>query len=674
LLFYGPGSITFEVTDGTGPDDPKGLKSTLTVMTLVDPAPSAKDPKKPEKKNTPPTLTGSTLDVPQQETATLDVGPLAFDADPGDKDKFKFSLAGDAPAGFKVSLKGTVLSVEQTDGTKVGSAGTAHVQLSDGSNAPVVADVVLKATSSSKPLPVANDDLVTDAHAGRAEVIKVLGNDVNPFPETPLKVVGTSIETGSAGISVSNNDDSVTVNTDPNYKGTVVVRYIAADKTKDADRYANGRIRITVKGKPDAPAKPQIVEAKDQAVLISWDPPADNGAPITKYTVSWAGGKQDCGTNTCTITGLTNATPYKFTVTATNDVGTSAPSPASVEAVPDRMPDTPVAPVVKFGDKSVDLSWVTPVGAFTPVTKFNVEISPAPAGQNAQKPGQTGNTLTWTGLDNGTEYQFRIQAINKAPKPSAWSTYSESVVPAGVPAVPAVPTVQTQPAVGSNSQVSVSWSEPFINGAAIIKYQVERSGGGQPAITQVVTGTSATFSVGTSTEGYQYRVKATNKAGTTAYGGRSAPQRALGKIGTMAAPTLTLVGTGGAGGQVKVTFGALSGNQLNGYAANEVNYCVTLSTAGTTCGVASGVVLSAPNGSPVYANVYATPNSGAAQTSDTSGPSNSVTPYGAPGSAALSGGNGPQGNTSVTYSWAFPGGALDVRTFQVRVNGGPWDA
>ncbi|PYI66688.1 hypothetical protein CVV68_12810 [Arthrobacter livingstonensis] len=672
LKFFGPGSITFEVTDGTGPDDPNGLKSTLTVMTLVDPAPNAKTPKDKPKKNTPPTFTGSTLDVPQQESATLDVAPFAFDVDPGDKAKFKFSLAGNGPAGFKVKLDGSVLTVSQADGTKVGTAGTAHVQVTDGTNPPVSADVVLKATSSSKPLPVANDDVVTDAHAGRAEVVKVLGNDVNPFPDTPLKVVGTSVETGSAGITVTNNDDSVTVNTNENYKGTVVVRYIVQDKTKDTDRYANGRIRITVKGRPDAPTKPRISEEKDKAVLLTWDTPADNGAPITKYAVAWPGGSQDCGTNTCTITGLTNAKPYKFTVTATNVVGTSPVSPASATATPDRRPDAPAAPTTTFGDGKVDLKWVAPVGEFSPVKTYNVQISPAPAGQNGQKTAVSGTALTWPGLSNGTEYQFRVQAVNSAPKPSDWGPYSASVVPAGLPAAPATPTVQTQPAVGSNSQVNVAWNEPFINGAPITRYDLEVSGGGKASRIIPTAARNQAVSVGTSTAGYQYRVRATNKAGTSAWGPKSAPQRALGKVGTPSAPSLALVGTTGAGGAVKVTFNALGEGQLNGYSASEVTYCVKLSTTGETCNVQSGVTLSSPNGSPVYANVAVRPIGGSgSQNGDYSGASKTDTPYGAPGTANVTATNGGQDDTWVSYSWSTPGG-VDAKAIQVRINSGDW--
>ena len=680
IKFYGPGSITFEVTDGTGPDDPDGLKSTLTVMTLVDPAPveeKAKDPEKKEeeKKNTPPTFTGSTLDVAQQETATLDVGPLAFDIDPGDKDKFKFSLAGGAPGGFNADLKGTVLSVSLKDGTKVGTSGTLQLQVSDGSNDPVVAAIVMNATSSSKPLAVANEDIVKDAHAGRAEVIKVLGNDVNPFPDTPLKVVDTNIETGSNGITVTHVGDAVTVNTNPDYKGTVVVRYTVADKTNDKDRYANGRIRITVKGKPDAPAKPQIVEEKDKAVLLTWDPPADNGAPITKYTVAWAGGTQDCGTNTCTITGLRNAQAYKFTVTATNDVGTSAPSPSSVTATPDRIPDAPAAPKGTFGDKKVDLVWVTPVGEFSAVTKFNVEISPAPAGQNGQKAGVTGNTLSWTGLANGTDYQFRVQAINNAPNPSDWGAYSATVTPAGLPSAPAAPSVTTAQAVGSNSQVSVSWAEPFINGAPITSYEVERSGGGQAALTQVVNGTSAAFSVGTSTVGYQYRVRATNKAGASAYGAQSAPQRALGKInGMVSPPGIALVGTSGAGGAVTVTYTPLGTAQLNGYSAGEVQYCVKLSTAAEACGVPSGVQLSSPNGGAVYANVRAVPISGpGSQASDYSGASATVTPYGVPSQVGVNGSTAPQTVKTVSWTWTAPrNNGSAITRYESSLNGAGW--
>ncbi|WP_218711751.1 Ig-like domain-containing protein [Arthrobacter sp. BF1] len=676
ISFYGPGSITFEVTDGKGPDDPQGLKSTLTVMTLVDPAPSgSKDEKKEEKKNTPPTFTGSSLEVPQQEKVTLDVGPLAFDIDPGDKEKFKYALSGNKPGNFDVDFSGTVLTVTQRDGTKVGETASVQVSVSDGSNEPVTADVVLRATSSSLPLPVANDDVVADAHAGRAETVEVLNNDVNPFPDTALRVVDTMTETGSAGVTVTHTDGAVTVNSDEDYKGTVVVRYVVEDKTKDAARHATGRIKITIKGRPDAPAKPQVLEEQDEAVLLTWDPPADNGAPITKYTVAWAGGSQDCATNTCTISKLKNAQKYRFTVTATNDVATSTASPQSTEAIPDRKPDAPAAPTTKFGDKAVTVDWVTPAGEFSTVTKFNVEISPAPAGQNAQQTGLTGNSFTWPGLENGTEYQFRVQAINNAPKPSDWGPYSASVVPAGVPAAPNAPTVQVLEQVGSQNQISVQWNEPFINGAAIKSYTLTQSGGGDGVKTYTPTTNSQTVTVGTSTSPYTFTVTATNKAGTGAASAASTPQRAVGKVATMATPSIAIANQNAAGGQVTVGYTPLNEAQRNGYAANEVTYCVTLSTSAEQCGVASGAVLASPNGAGVFATVRARAAAGG-QTSvgDASPASATVVPHGVPGSAKVSGSDGAQDSQNVSYSWSYPSGAVDARSIEVKVGTGGWTA
>jgi len=71
--------------------------------------------------------------------------------------------------------------------------------------------------------------------------------------------------------------------------------------------------------------------------LVSWTAPAtDGGSPVLHYTVTSApGGISATSTaTTVTVEGLTNGTPYTFTVTATNITGTSASSTPSSAATP----------------------------------------------------------------------------------------------------------------------------------------------------------------------------------------------------------------------------------------------------------------------------------------------------------------------------------------------------
>jgi len=87
----------------------------------------------------------------------------------------------------------------------------------------------------------------------------------------------------------------------------------------------------TIANVPDAPTGVGGI-SNDGAVTVNWTAPANNGSAITGYTVTASGvGAQTCTTATtsCQVTGLTNGTPYTFTVVATNAMGNSAPSAAS---------------------------------------------------------------------------------------------------------------------------------------------------------------------------------------------------------------------------------------------------------------------------------------------------------------------------------------------------------
>ncbi|HWL44021.1 MAG TPA: fibronectin type III domain-containing protein [Ilumatobacter sp.] len=85
-----------------------------------------------------------------------------------------------------------------------------------------------------------------------------------------------------------------------------------------------------------APTAPGVVTgvAGNRSVAVSWAASAAAAdAPVLGYTVTAAPGGATCSTvppaTTCTVTGLTNGTAYRFSVVATNRVGSS---PAGLSA------------------------------------------------------------------------------------------------------------------------------------------------------------------------------------------------------------------------------------------------------------------------------------------------------------------------------------------------------
>jgi hypothetical protein len=94
-------------------------------------------------------------------------------------------------------------------------------------------------------------------------------------------------------------------------------------------------------GPPSSPTGAYASVAAGKA-LVSWTTPVEEGGgPISKYTVTPYIGSSaqtpvsvSAPANSATLTGLSNGTTYTFKVTATNSVGTSAPSSASPPATP----------------------------------------------------------------------------------------------------------------------------------------------------------------------------------------------------------------------------------------------------------------------------------------------------------------------------------------------------
>ena len=654
--FFGKDRLTFEVTDGTGPDDSEGRTSMLTIpITVLSPENQA-----------PTFLNGQMQVAPGEKATSLDLAALTDDPDPEDADKLRFSVTGQPGEGISVRVEGTKLVAEASADAKKGTAVTVPVRITDGTTDPITGSVEILVSASTRSLPVASPDTIDQADQGERITVPALANDINPFPETPLRLLSVAIESGDGTAQASG--DQVNITPDAAFVGVMVVRYRIQDATKDPDREVDGRITVTVQGVPDAPGKPTVSAVEDRTVVLAWSSPSNNGAEITEYTVSSVSGQpysRTCASTTCTLDGLTNNVEYTFQVTAHNRVGEGPASVVSEPARPDTRPDTPVPPSLVFGNGSLNVSWATPTSSGSPVESYTLEISPTPPSGIGQKAGVTGNSLVWDGLENGTSYTVRVQAHNRAPEPSSWSAYSAPEIPAGAPGAPPAPRVSSAPSVGTDAQMTVVWDPAFQNGDAIDNYELSVLRGGSLVRTVTVPGgqTSQTVSVPTNSTDYTYTVRALNKAGWGAASPQSAPQRAF---GTPGAPTN--VQASPLDRAIRVTFTAPAGNGAN---ASELRYQYQLNNGGWVNWNGTSNI-AGTNGTTYTVHVRAYSVVGGQQSSPgAAGSSNQVIPYGPPSAPT---GSATNLGTSVRLSWdarnSDNGRAITLTEY--RINGGSW--
>ena len=140
----------------------------------------------------------------------------------------------------------------------------------------------------------------------------------------------TRITGGTTPTSVTTTTTLTTANITALTNGTTYTFSVIAVNAV-GDSVASSSISLIPGTVPASPTLSGAVASR--SVVLSWNVPSNGGLAITGYRVSSINGNVSTTSTTTTIKGLTNGTPYIFTVVAINSIGDSLPS-ASISATP----------------------------------------------------------------------------------------------------------------------------------------------------------------------------------------------------------------------------------------------------------------------------------------------------------------------------------------------------
>lgn len=501
--YFGPASISFEVTDAGTADDPDGNRATLVLAITVTP-----------RENQPPVFQGAAITFEPGEEKTIDLLRLTTYPYPDDLGELRWSARAAPPAGFDYTITGSTLVIGADEDATAGTATSITLGVDDRTGTGQPGRIDLEVVGSTRPLArPAADEIV--APRGRSTVVDVLANDTatNPFPATPLTVIairGLDAASVPDGVAITPTADrsrlTVTVSATAAALDTTL-QYQVADATRDPTRNVWGTVRISVQDVPDAPDAPTRAAGayEDGVVTLRLTAPRANNAPITGYTVvssSHGAYRADCGTKLrCTLTDLEPGLDYAFSAIATNAIGASPTGAPSTPIGADFLPDAPASVVATAtganpGVPTLAVRWdaVADPRRGSPIAGYTVRIlGPGVDSETTVRSGTTSIETTARGaLVAGAQYTATVSATNgsSVTGPTDWrSTRSAPVTAIGPPGQVAG---GVQPSrSGTGGDIRVSWGASDTGGKGDVVYSVGRFDAGVGLPTSCTSGARA---------------------------------------------------------------------------------------------------------------------------------------------------------------------------------------
>lgn len=480
--YYGPASISFEVTDARRAGDTEARVATIVLPIIVTP-----------RDNQPPAFDGAVLDFEPDQTTVVDLAKLTSYPYPDAVDELVYTVLGPEPTGFDYDLTGSLLTIHAAEGTAKGLESALLIGVRDDLSEGMAGRIELRVVASTKPLAIPAPDVVL-APRGETTVVDVLANDTatNPFPAVPLRVVAVRGLDGSgvpAGVTITPSADrsrlsvSVSASADP---VDTAVQYQVADATNDVDRYAWGTVRVSVQDVPDPVSRVTVTGFGDETLSLSFNAGSANNAAISGYDIALVDADSGtpvatstCAATTCTVNTRGNGrdSAVRVAVTAVNAIGRSAAAALGSAVWSDVIPGAPTGLTAAPLDSALRLGWntVSATAGGTAVSTYVVTVNGSVrAVVNAAACTSGTCSLDVDGLSNGATSSYTVSARNDAyPALSSWNSAASDGTPYGAPRPGGISATATDAA----GRVTVTWDAFDGAGAPIGGYFVQRVSG-----------------------------------------------------------------------------------------------------------------------------------------------------------------------------------------------------